>query len=266
MSNLALSNPGASAWYELGVKGCDTLTIKIHRLAMAHLQDPKWQLQRITDHFQQKFQLEPFVRFSESGWGFGSCFRRSEDALDDGWLAFDCELPIAYQEKGEVDMRKVYAVRSTLCIVFDLLWLFEGETGVDQKQLMVVDAVRVDVEMHGGALCVGLTLAMCHWLSRQPDSIHLTEVEQFGYDVDRHLCRTERVLESVGLHFRVLCRQPRWLNISVPGNACGLDPDSYDEWSDKGYTLCPHNVDSSIQQLTLLMMLAKIHDMVRANS
>lgn len=65
--------------------------------------------------------------------------------------------------------------------------------------------------------------------------------------------------------FSALCRQPKWLNLTIPGNACGLDPENYHDTSKDGYELLPHNVDCSLQQLTFLAGLACLHDLVRNN-
>lgn len=64
--------------------------------------------------------------------------------------------------------------------------------------------------------------------------------------------------------FRVLLRRPKWVNFSCPGNACGLDPEDYYEKSlDWGYQLVPHNVDSPLQQLTLLAGVAMLYQLAR---
>ena len=57
-------------------------------------------------------------------------------------------------------------------------------------------------------------------------------------------------------------RVPKWIHFTIPGNACGLDPEHYSsENPNEGYELQPHNVDSSFQQLCFLMGLAKLHEL-----
>ena len=59
---------------------------------------------------------------------------------------------------------------------------------------------------------------------------------------------------------------PKWIYLDVPGDACDLSPDnnSHNDM-DQGYTLVPHNVDSGLQQLTFIVGLAKMHDLIRAD-
>ena len=66
--------------------------------------------------------------------------------------------------------------------------------------------------------------------------------------------------------FGALYRKPKWLNLTVPGDACNLDPGGFYDDKDPacGYTLEPHNVDGSLQQLTFLAGLAHLHGLVRA--
>lgn len=55
-----------------------------------------------------------------------------------------------------------------------------------------------------------------------------------------------------------------WLNVSCPGDACGLHPSySSDMINGKGYDFSCHNVDNPAQQLTLLAGLAALHDRAR---
>ncbi len=64
-----------------------------------------------------------------------------------------------------------------------------------------------------------------------------------GYDVTLSGMRYTNFDRNIGL-----------VNISVPGNACGLDLDIDNSmnYRDEGYNLIPHNVDTPLQQTTLL--------------
>lgn len=55
-----------------------------------------------------------------------------------------------------------------------------------------------------------------------------------------------------------------WLNTDCPGNACGLHPEYPSVKKGEGYEFGSHNVDSPMQQLTLLAGLAALHDCVDA--
>lgn len=53
-----------------------------------------------------------------------------------------------------------------------------------------------------------------------------------------------------------------WLNANCPGQACGINPECPHVKSGEGYRFGSHNVDSPMQQLTLLAGLAALHDCV----
>ncbi len=55
------------------------------------------------------------------------------------------------------------------------------------------------------------------------------------------------------------------LMIETPGNACGINAD-WDCESGKGYEFSSHNVGSPAQQLSLLVGLATLHDLVRQDT
>ena len=56
----------------------------------------------------------------------------------------------------------------------------------------------------------------------------------------------------------------RGLFLRVPGDACEIGVDgSGVPWGDEGVGMPSHNVDTPIQQLTLLTGIAAFHDMAR---
>ncbi|MBU6370622.1 MAG: hypothetical protein KGH93_00560 [Patescibacteria group bacterium] len=254
------------AWYELAMKNRKTLAVPIHRKAVDFLHETIRADIPVVPVFQKEFHDHPsFQKFTipdgKSKWGFADCLAPLVTE-DPSWGGYVCELPAMF---GALESEKdlPWAVRATLAILFTALWLFEGDTKCDRPQLMLVEGLRVDREMYGGALSVTLTPAVSRWLSRQEDHSSLVEVERAMQKTDRHLWNNPRFIPRV-YEFRAACRQPKWINLTVPGNACGLDPSSYsDETPERGYCLAPHNTDSSIQQLTLLAGLAKLHELVR---
>ena len=69
------------------------------------------------------------------------------------------------------------------------------------------------------------------------------------------VCESDRRGEIYSNHHHWLIFRPEvgLAHISVPGNACGLDLDFQSEemYARAGFTLLPHNVDTSDQQSTL---------------
>lgn len=267
-----MNNPKTNvmpAWYELATKGAKTLLIRIHRVAMRALESMREDspiIRSYTNIFLKS--PHPFGKFvlprEDKSWGFGEVLIPQE-SKDNDWLTYACRLPIL-AEKGQFDETKtdVMALRSTLSVIFNSLFIFDGETGCKKPQLMVVEAFSVHMEIYGGAMGVTLTPAVSHWLSQQPDNSCLIKVEDAMRKAGEHMWNDSRTKKLFHQNYHAWCRQPKWINLSVPGNACGLDPsDYYDTSLDRGYTLSPHNTDSSWQQLTLLVGLAKLHELIR---
>ncbi len=66
-----------------------------------------------------------------------------------------------------------------------------------------------------------------------------------------------------GYRFCARCLQPKWISLDIPGNACDLSPSSMNDGDVKrGFKLDPHNCDSTLQQLTFLVGLFALYDLV----
>ena len=155
------------------------------------------------------------------------------------------------------------AIRASLYVAFLVLSLFEGDTGWQSNQLILVENIclpREEIWQGGGSLSATLTPDAIRWIARQPHNTDLEPVVKEMRAADEYLWPGN---SDRSYRFSALCRQPKWINFNIPGNACGLDPDSYSETSlDEGYSLVPHNADSSLQQFTFLVGLAKLNDMM----
>ncbi len=253
------------AWYEIGIKDASTILIRIHKQAMGLLdlmkKDPP-----IKKYFQQNFPKFPeFIAPSEkSPWGFGEILVPGISREAD-WFVYECTLPILRRKNGErLENRNDFAIRATLAMLFQVLWLFEGVTNSDRLQLIVVENIRVDAELYGAALSATLTPTSAKWLSKLGDKeVLLPDIEKVMFSADQYMWEMDRDLRFHRYDFRVRYAPSKWIHLTVPGDACGLDPDFRSDDPNAGYLLGPHNTDSSIQQLTLIVGLAKLHELIR---
>ncbi len=254
------------AWYELDVERDrnDTLIIRIHNAAME-------ELERITDsspivmEYREGLHLPEFIGHTSGRLGFGGVFCKIP-CEQNGWFAFRATLPVIKKSpRQDPEWTSPNALRATLDIIFIVLSLFDGDTGWHLPQLMVVEGMLIVEGMHGGSLSVTLTPDMIQFLAKQPDDQDLKKVINAMGRADAFMWQEKWENEAYhSTQYRAVCRQPKWINLSVPGDACGLDPsDYYDKSLERGYKLSPHNVDSGLQQLSLLMGLAKLHSLAR---
>lgn len=268
-----------AAWFQLGARDEKTLIIKIHRKALDMLKGYNLASAPLvtdflrSDVFQDKKigqttgkaagqQTEPmvFIEPSQPKWGFGEILCEIPSDRPQ-WHVYECVLPVLYDKKKPNVYGDANAVRSTLSVLFAALYGFNGDTGHDTPQLIVPNHICVRNEMHGASFSAVLTPAAIKWLSKQGDHTRLSAMEELMMATDSYLWHDSH--GSSRLDFRVWCRQPKWINIGIPGNACGFDPEDYSlSEPERGYELVPHNMDSGLQQLIMLMGFAKLHDLM----
>jgi hypothetical protein len=262
------------AWYELSL---DNLCLIIHLPKTTLDQMKKF----LTDETpivkalgsRRNMRLLPFVSAVEEKWGFGSVIM-TEAGIRPDWVQMKLILPLIGRPLREEKNDKIavcnwplaFSAAATLKLIFEVLVAFPAETTISSSQLTVIEGMNVAADLNGGAFSVLLSRRLIEWIRKQ--------IGQGDWLNDEKTAKTMRDSfyfmfppEDNGLfdsEFHVWVRRPKWLNLSVPGNACGLDPEDYSNPdSHNGYSLLPHNVDTPLQQLSILIGLAKIHELAR---
>ena len=142
-------------------------------------------------------------------------------------------------------------------VLFTSLCYQDEETSADKRQTMTVQ-MAVHQDIYGGSLYVDLSPMARSRLSDFGQDTKLSEVTQAMFNCHIRMMGKEKYLDTYDFLSRV---SDGYAHLNCPGNACGLGPEEY-ERNDYGYRLVPHNTDSPIQQLTLLMGLAKLCEMI----
>ena len=255
---IAWSSATVPAWYELSYKNKSNLVLRIHQKAFAYMQTLKWgNTMPIIAHYLKTFHFEEFAPPSEGKLGFCKVIRRIP-SQNSSWITWVCPLSTSNKERT--------ALSASLSVFFQALNLFEGNTDWPNPQLIVVENMTLRVgEPWGAWISATLTPTTAKWLSLKPDGYVLVDVVEAMRAVDRHMYLQKKG-ESLFSRFEAYCRKPKWVILTVPGNACGLCPDMLNHGKiEEGYLLAPHNTDSTFQQLALLTGLARLHDLVREN-
>ncbi len=263
------------AWYEIGVRDAGTLLLHAHRKTLAAAEALPWATAPGPAHMAKTWGLEPFTPPREGNCGFGETLVLAASDRPE-WVTWEVPLPKIRASLGEFEewpKSRILSLRATLDFIFRNVFFcvhYDGlNTNWPEGQLLVVEGVCLPdpgPDSLGGAssgsLSASITPDVCRWLAAQPHDEHCQPIVDAMRAADGFMWEGR----DSGYRFGAWCRQPKWLNLSVPGNACGLDPDGYNQANDdSGYELVPHNVDSTLQQLTLLVGLAKLHDLVRAD-
>lgn len=155
---------------------------------------------------------------------------------------------------------EAYAISASLTVLFMIIEFQEVETNCKLPQLLTVHTIT-DRGSHGGSLGGMYSVAFCDWLSTFEPHTKIVEMAEamklaYGRMLGRKYFNISRFDGTVA-------DENGWLNVSCPGNACGLHPSSGLVSRGEGYEFSSHNVDSPAQQLTLLAGLAALHDKAR---
>lgn len=257
------------AWYEIDLEKDrnDTLVIRIYDGALEELRRIKPDAP-ILLHYQETMELPEFVGPGSEYWGFGEVFREIP-CEQSGWVAYRATLPVVKPvARGDrlkyVDWNPLSRLRATLDVLFNALWLFDGDTGSRLSQLIIINNMAVNA---GGAISATLTPAMILFLAKQDEGQDFKSVVNTMRRTDEYLWQEEGSPNRYSAsQFHAILQKSKFLHLCVPGDGCGLNPDSHSYSGNslaKGYKLVPHNVDNGIKQLSLLMGLAKLHSLAR---
>ncbi len=158
------------------------------------------------------------------------------------------------------DWLAAYKVSASLCVLLQLLTFPKKETSAQIPQLLTVETT-VKHGLHGGSLGGRYSKALVQWMINLGANITIPEMEKAM--IEAHKYMNGGKLDSYNeREFRVLIDNENGrLKVKIPGNACGLHPEHYGPEPNKGYKYDCHNVDSPVQQLTLLAGLAALSDL-----
>lgn len=174
--------------------------------------------------------------------------------------------------------QSAYAVSASFTVLFQMLNMIEGDIALDKMdvkeiptnfpQLLTVETVTKH-DMHGGSLGGSYGVPLVSWLAAKSKGLSrqhhivLEEMEKAMKIAYSHMFGKSSLDEYQRFEAHI-DYEGGWLNVSCPGDACGLNPsNSWMPDRDKGYQFSCHNVDNPVQQFTLLAGLAALHDQVR---
>lgn len=260
----------APLWYDLSFSN---LTIRVHiqsdvfKAIQLLLVNPDYTLDH-GKHYLNHPQVGAWQTIPDQPGSFGYGGVGSYTQAKDGVVTCSFPLPRVDNPINEA---------ASLEALFDLVWILEilkkgdeqpSQTSINQLVVVDIMSINVDGRSHMAGLQVLFSAEMLNWImdgkctgntrklviaSMQDAYIHMS---QAFYDK-----ATARSLAEDDCNFEANDRRP-WFG--VPGNACDLAPEGDDSVDpSEGCKLGPHNVDGHIQQLTLLVGVAKLCELAR---
>ena len=212
-------------------------------------------------HLQKSLDLPEFLSIDDRRWGYGGGIETVAESAP--YLKLRVELPDGEKLKDD-RWGEFYKASANLNMLFYVLNMADVGKLKDEdlsRQLLTIER-STERGLDGNSVWANLSPKFCSFLSLYEESERDSSLESYMKDCYRYL--TGDLFSSLDQYrFIAMHRDPYWLNLSIPGNACGLDPEDYYPREKSGYKLLPHNIDSPLQQLTLVMGLAKLHQDAR---
>lgn len=165
---------------------------------------------------------------------------------------------------------EAFALSASIAMLAEMLEFACGEQRLkppDEKQLLILN-FYVAKGMHGGSIGGRFSPHFISKLKSYGDGAHFDVASEAMIKVYRHMWKSRRPNKKDYDYDK--SRTKAWQNLpgnlllDVPGDACGIHPSPhvYEIRNEEGIEFTCHNVDSPLQQLTLLTGLAAMCDMV----
>lgn len=164
-----------------------------------------------------------------------------------------------------MDWKTAYAISASFTVFSNLSNHPEQETRAAVPQLLTVQTITRR-ESHGGSLGGEYSIPLARWMASLGDGTKMTEMVEAMKAAHRRLFDDEKFDLHCSSFRASIDYEDGWLNVSCPGEACGLNPEHGEGMAmrkKRGYKFGCHNVDTPMQQLTLLAGLAALHDRAR---
>ena len=280
-------------WYELSWRDKEkSLVLSVHRDFINNEGNIKSDAP-IVAHFMEEFGFKSFSGdFSSDFFGFDQSLKRIGECSE--FVDFLAKIPaterktgkkceychgsgkdrIRYGEKcGHCNGRcyeianevgKIQALSASFNLFFSFACLPDKETTSRLPQLIRVSTV---IGHNENRFFVGIggeySRAICKWLGSYPKNTDIEEMvsamkSAWGKMMPYRSSRYEYGLMEASLPYG-----NGWLNIQCPGDRCGLNPLGGYVKDGEGYDFGDNNVDTTAQQITLLVSLAALHDKAR---
>ena len=228
---------------------------------IAHLRGQKNHIPARISQLQEDVGLGEFILPFSAQWGFGGCIHAS---LTESTVLWNFDLPKRTSSFGQEDdtfFNALFERSASLQLLMHVLNAIEVRHH-SRNQLLYIDGIKSARGEYGCVFTVTLSKKLCSWLLAQDNS----SIESLGNVIKVAMIRAYQNFSVFGISqaneisFLVQLESgSKFVHLSCPGNACGFSPhDRADEDDNDGYELVPHNLDTPIQQFTLLAGISEL--------
>jgi len=276
-------------WYELSWQEKEpAIILRIHKDFIKNL-DFKIEELPIVKFLREDFDFNEFSTDFEGDIGFDKVFKRIGEK--NRFIEFLIKIPEVKRETNKkcshcngsgkdedleqdcffcegtgkdyiMDWYPAQVISASFSVLTTLLSFHcETDTSATTSQLLTVETMTRE-GMHGGSLNGEISIPLCEWLSSFKDYAEIPEAVQSMITAYRRMfgLRDYQIFD-----FRFYVRDKGRFIANCPGDACGMHPSDWYFEKGKGYKFSCHNVDTPMQQITLLASLAALYDKARKN-
>lgn len=218
------------------------------------------------EYTAKECKISAFIKPNEKGWGYGRVFQLGKSQVENDWVTWDCKLPY------RPDWKKLDEISASISDLSVAISLFEskGEEFKDH-QFLSLDCVIVKSQdyLNGGSfsffyskevLDFAATIWGDNWIESEKYLAILNCMKKiYAHVAGKKYFYMMRDDFHIGQHQA----NPRWPTFRVPGDCACISPEQHSFDEDYGARYSPHNVDSKIQQLSLLVGVIKLANMAR---
>jgi len=202
---------------------------------------------------------------SEKELGFGGVFSACEPLFPiDGFPSWKATVPerviVPIESNGQSDWDSAYRLSATLHVVAFAYQFRDPKPNPMGTQQLATFALACQPEMHGAELSLTLSPVARQWIVANCGRSKKMALEAMITTYRRMWPDYFREDEQFRLHgFRAESRyENKQFILDVPGDACGIYIDGMELDDGPGWNFNSHNVDSPIQQLSLLAGICSI--------
>ncbi|MEK7629624.1 MAG: hypothetical protein AAB394_03880 [Patescibacteria group bacterium] len=186
-----------------------------------------------------------------------------------GEIDKDCLLCDGTGKEMAFDQRPLWAITASLRVVCAVGYVdypfLEFFTKSDRSQLFIF-SLATERDMNGSHVTGEYGKNLVQWLLEL--SQNEENMEAILGRITKAICEIHKQMHGRLSNFEEMDIRAYVHNggfhISVPGNACGIDPSHHlTDRDEGGYEFCGHNIDSPLQQLSIIAGLAALHDEAR---
>ncbi len=274
-------------WYEFSWQEKEpAIILRIHQNFIANL-NVNLQNSPFVKSLLEDFKFKDFSGDFNGDIGFNQAFKHKGEK--DGFVEFLVSVPKVKEEtakkcphcKGSgkekpypgkcihcggtgkeyiTDWSLATAVSASFTIFTALLRLSEKDTSAVLPQLFTFKTIT-HKDIHGGSLSGDISISLCKWLGSFSEGEEISEMVQAMKIAYGYMFGGLKSFDEPS--FRAYIRKGGRFTADCPGDACGLHPSDWYIHEGKGYEFSCHNVDTPMQQITLLAGLAALHDKAR---